>query len=148
MSRGPQRRRVVLTEPPDPRHPELVAPTHAISDTLRKFIARTRLFVVVSDDSVQAALAKSRDARAVGQELHAELFASVRVVPVGADSLKYFIYLQDLGAAPDHQRSAATINAVPVTMPLRGVDQLLAQAIGSLIELTSSPRKPAAAPAP
>jgi hypothetical protein len=142
-SRGSPRRRVVLTEPPHPQHPELAVPTRAISDTLRKFFARTRLFTVVPDDSVQAALAKSRDARTVGEALNAQLFASVRVAAVGADSLKYFVYLQDLGAAVDHQRSAATINSVPVTMPLRGIDQLLAQAIGSLIELSTSPRKPA-----
>jgi hypothetical protein len=145
QSQRGQRRRVVLTEPPNPQHPELAAATHAISDTLRKFIARTRLFSVVPDDSVQAVLATSRETHVVGQALNAELFASVRVASVGSDSLKYFVYLQDLGAAPEHQRAAATINPVSVTMPLHGVDQLLAQAIGSLIELSSSPRKPVVA---
>lgn len=140
VPRGMQRRRIVLTERPDERHPELAPAAHTVSDTLRKFLARTRLFSVVPDDSVQTVLAASREARAVGQSLNAELFASVRVVRAGADSLKYFIYLQDLGAGSDHQRTAATIGNVAAKDPLHGIDILLAQALGSLMELSSSPR--------
>ncbi|MCC7195784.1 MAG: serine/threonine protein kinase [Gemmatimonadaceae bacterium] len=145
---GPQRR-IVITEPRVQRFTEAARAVGAdIANSLRRVIGAAPRFILVPQDSVAAALQKTRTVDDLAKALNAEMFASISVYHVGPDSVRWQVALRDLTASSAYSLRSWISEPTPANVPPPGLDTLLAQTVLQLNEMDRAPRQPYRPPPP
>ncbi|MEA3245210.1 MAG: serine/threonine-protein kinase [Gemmatimonadota bacterium] len=143
---GPPRR-VAITLPRILRSLEPAAPVAAaLADSLRRVIGGSPRFDLVPADSVAAALQKTRTVDDLAKMLNADVFASISVFRVGADSVRWQVALRDLTAHSAYGLRSWISQPTSVSAPPPGLDTLLAQTLSQLGEMDRAPRQPPGPP--
>jgi predicted Ser/Thr protein kinase len=145
---GPPRR-IVVTEPRPSRTTQDAMPVAAqLADALRSALGASKRYVVVSPDSVRAVLEKTRTIDDLAALLNAELFASISVSRVSADSLLWQITVRDLSAHGAYSLRSYVVPPAPLRVPIAGQDSLIARSVANVAEMDRAPRKPPPEDAP
>lgn len=143
---GPPRR-VAITLPRNFRSLEPAAPVAAaLADSLRRVIGSSPRFELVPADSVAAALQKTRTIDDLATMLKADVFASISVFRVGADSVRWQVALRDLTAHSAYGLRSWISPPTTMGTPPAGLDSLLAQTLSQLVEMDRAPRQPPGQP--
>jgi serine/threonine-protein kinase len=139
-------RRLVIAEPPEQRlWPEAQVLARAVADSLRRMLrGRRQQFSVVDQDSVRAALTKTRGATEISKALNADLIVAINLQPFRGDSGFLVVQSFDLGAVPQYRTRSAGSRPAPRNEVLSGLDQVLLSTLGSLEEMSRAPRRPPA----
>jgi serine/threonine-protein kinase len=140
-SRGFEELRVIVAEPRASRsRPEMDAIVKALADSLRRALDAHPRYVVVSPDSVAAALATSRTVNALQERLHANLVVSISLIP-GADSVTRNITVRELsGGSGDPASVRVLSDRVASANPGVGLGDLVRQVVRALFELERGAR--------
>jgi hypothetical protein len=139
---GPPRR-VVITEPRVSRGLEAAQPIGAaIADSLRRVLGASRRFIIVPQDSVRAALEKTRTIDDLAQLLNADMFASISVSRFRGDSALWQVTARDLTAHGAYGvRSAPALPSL-LQGPVVAQDSMVARTLANFTEMDKAPRKP------
>jgi len=145
---GPPRR-LIVTEPRiSSRTAAAQGLATSVADSLRRVLTAGKRFVAVDRDTVRFALEKTRTIDDLAQMLSSDLFASITLVPAGADSVQVHVTLRDLGAHPAYGMRSSSSSTSSARGPVTGLDSLLSRAARQLGEMDHAPRKaPATSPA-
>jgi serine/threonine protein kinase len=140
-SMGPPRR-VVITEPRVSRGMEEAGPVGAgLADTLRRALGSKR-FIIVPQDSVRAALEKTRTIDDLASILNADMFASISVQRFRGDSSLWQVTSRDMTAHGAYSVRAFPSMPSPPRGPVMAMDSLVARTVASFNEMDKAPRKP------
>ncbi len=138
---GPPRR-VAITLPRITRSLEPAAPVAAaLADSLRRVIGNSPRFDLVPADSVAAALQRTRTIDDLAKMLNADVFASISVFRVGADTVRWQVALRDLTAHSAYSLRSWISPPTAIGVPPAGLDTLLAQTVTQLGEMDRAPRQ-------
>jgi predicted Ser/Thr protein kinase len=139
---GPPRR-LVITEPRISRGMEAAQPIGAaIADTLRRVLGASKRFIIVPQDSVRAALEKTRTIDDLAPLLNAELFASISVSRFRGDSALWQVTARDITAHGAY--GVRSFPSLPSLLqgPVVALDSLVAHTATNFTEMDKAPRKP------
>ena len=137
-------RRLIIAEPPEQRlWPEAPILGHAVADSLRRMLrARRGQYVVVDQDSVKMALARTRDVSEITKLLGADLLVSIRLAVVPRDSAVLMMQAYDLTAINAYRTRTASNKPVAKNEVLSNLDALLLSTLTYLDEMSRAPRRP------
>ena len=120
----------------------------SLADSLRHVLTSGKRFIAVDRDTVRFALEKRRTIDDLAQVLRSDLFASITLVPAGADSVQVHVMLRDPGAHPAYGMRSPASTTSAARDPVTGLDSLRSHAARQRGEMGYAPRKaPATAPA-
>jgi hypothetical protein len=137
---GPPRHVIIADPPADHAHPDVQPAGTAVMDELRKQLAGNERYVVVNQDSTNAALARSRNRDSVMIWLGGDMNVSIRAFSTPSrDSVRWQVTLFD----PTSITRSQTINLGPVARsgdaPV--TDTLARLASRALWQLDHTPRR-------
>jgi hypothetical protein len=137
-------RRIVIAEPPDQRNwPEAALLGRAVADSLRRTLnGRRQQYVVVDQDSVRAALAKTRGVSEISKALNADLLVAIQLQPLRGDSALLVLTSFDLGAVPQYRTRSSAGRPATKSEALKNLDQILLATLTHLDEMSRAPRRP------
>ena len=134
-------RRVVIVEPFDQQAwPEATLLGRAVADSLRRLLRTQRQLIPVDQDSVRAALARSRDAGDVMKMLSSDLIVSITLRLTRGDSAMLVVQAVDYGAVPRFRGRSAIGRPAPRNQVLSGLDQVLLTTLTNLDVMVRAPR--------
>ena len=116
------KRRVVVTEPKAGRNPALNSFGSALSDSIRRALAKRMSYSVVAADSVAAVLEVSRARSEVEKALKPDLLISSTLVGVG-DTMSVLVTIRDLRTGAHGMRVAS--NKVVVSDPDKSIPAIV-----------------------
>ena len=145
---GPARR-LVVTEPRTYRGmDDLNAYAVTVADSLRHALGGSRRFVLVDRDTVRQALEKTRTIDDLAQILNADAFASITVVPLRGDSVRWQLTLRDLSAHTAYRTRTLMSSTASRHGAAPGLDSILTIAVRQLHEMDRAPRRTVDLPVP
>ena len=139
-SLGPPRRLFVSYPILNARTRALTPQIDSLVDTLRAVLARDGRYLVISSDTVRAALAQTRTVNALSRALDVELFVSVGASVLPDTSVLMQITTRDLGAHSSYATRAIARHSLANQLMV-GVDSLLNQTKMFLREQDNAPRR-------
>ena len=137
---GPPRR-LFVSFPTLSSRSRIIAPqVDSLVDSLRSALSRNRRYVLVPEDSVRDALAKTRSVSAISDSMNVELFASVTASVLPDTSVIWQVTSRDLGANTAYMTRAITMRTQRPDL-LKGIDSLVLATMKQLREQDHAPRR-------
>jgi hypothetical protein len=137
---GPPRHVIIADPPPDHAHPDVQPAGTAVMDALRRQLAGNARYVIVNQDSTNAALARSRNRDSVMSWLGGDMNVSIRGYSTPSrDSVRWQITLFDPTAVTRSQ--SVSIGPIARTDNPPVTDSLARLASRALWQLDHTPRR-------
>jgi len=144
---GPAVRRVVVAPPrPSRGRPDLNVAADVLVDSLNAGFARNPRFAVVPQDSVEAALQRSRTVDAVREALGADIIVSLSFIPTPDDSITRLVQVRDLSVVEGRSEMRMIPARVPQADPTRGAADVSRDVQRALFEMERTARLRPGAP--
>jgi len=137
---GPPRRLFVSYPAPSSRTRSIAPQLDSLVDSLRSALGRNRRYVLVPEDSVREALAKTRSVSAISDSMNVELFTSISASVLPDTSVIWQVMSRDLGANTTYATRAITMRSTRPDL-LRGIDSLVLATMKLLREQDHAPRR-------
>jgi hypothetical protein len=134
-------RRIFMSSPTLRGPLTVLGPTaDSLVDSLRVAVGGNPRFVVISRDTAQAILAKTRNIRSISEALGADLFASLYVTVQPDSTMIWTVTVRDLGAHPAYATRSAVARGMVGTLP-GDTDALIGKVVRHLEEMDRAPRR-------
>jgi serine/threonine-protein kinase len=134
-------RRIFMSSPTLRGPLTVLGPTaDSLVDSLRVAVGGNPRFVVISRDTAQAILAKTRNIRSISEALGADLFASLYVTVQPDSTVIWTVTVRDLGAHPAYATRSAVARGMVGTLP-GDTDALIGKVVRHLEEMDRAPRR-------
>lgn len=142
---GPKR--VVITQPRQSSHQGVTAFSQVFSDSLMKAFSKRRGFSLVSSDSVNQVMSKTRVRSEVERALSPDIMISPTVVGIPGDSMTVLVTIRDIRLGAAYGTRVASVK-VPTSDPAAAMHDLTAAIFSQIENLSRTPitARPQAAP--